>query len=255
MRIHRALGIDHPVHPALLNAFNKDKDHVKEYLELLYSRHFLIMPCHTSPLLALIQNSNKWIYRYTDSFASLSMMLTIIQCFTANPLLKYYIDNKEHLDLCRAKWIEVTSAIDDDMNSKIQPLFDQKLNEKQTLERFFVIMESITLRRIQSYEICIAKMFHLPYEGLLTPKICPPASELTIPDQKGIPRMICHFFMMKQSILNDRLFLSSPDYVKRDYFDLKDMATRLETTPKEEIYKGYMDRYTAWEFFQFMKIE
>jgi hypothetical protein len=183
------------------------------------------------------------------------MMLTIIQCFTANPVLKYYVENKEHLDLCRAKWIEATEKIDDDMNEKIQPLYQNKdLNEKQKLDQFLTIMESITLRRIQSYEICIAKMFNLSYQGLLTPKICPPASELQESDQKAIPRMLCHFFMMKQSILNDRLLLASPDYIPKDYFNLKEMETRLQMTPKDEIYKGYMDRYTAWEFFQFMEI-
>lgn len=255
MRIHTPLRVEHPIHPAILNAFNANKEFKKEYFELLYSRHFLVMPCHKSPLIALIQSSNKWTYRFTDSFASLSIMLTIIQCFTANPVLKYYTEHKEHLDLCRAKWIEATDKIDNDMNEKIQPLFDNdKLNEKQKLEQFLTIMEAITIRRIHSYEMCIAKMFGI--DIILTPKMCPPASELLKEDQAAIPKMICHFFMMKQSIMNDRLRLASnDDFEPVSYFDLKDMDTRLHSTPKEEIYKGYMDRYTAWEYFQFMKID
>jgi hypothetical protein len=257
MRIKDFLRVDHPIHPSILNAFNSNAEFKKEYMELLYSRHFLLMPCHRSPLMTLIKAPNKWIHRFTDSFAVLSEMLTIIQCFTINPALKYYNEHKEHLDLCRAKWLEATEKIDSDMNEKIQPLYTQQdLNEKQKLERFLTIMEAITLRRIHSYELCIAKMFNINCEGILTPKICPPASSLPDDNQKMIPKVLCHFFMIKQSIMNDRLKLASGDDFKEvKYFDLEEMAGRLESTPKEEIYKGYMDRYTAWEFFQFMKIE
>lgn len=258
MRIKEFLRVDHPIHPSLLSAFNSNMEYKQEYMsQLLYSRHFLLMPCHRSPLMTLIKAPGKWIYRFTNSFAVLSEMLTIIQCFTANPELKYYVEHKDHLDLCRAKWIEATEKIDSDMNEKVQPFYGrQDLNEKQKLEQFIAIMESITLRRIHSYEMCIAKMFNINPEGMLTPKICPPASMLHEDDQKMISKVMCHFFMMKQSIMNDRLKLSTGDDFKEvKYFDLKDMEVRLQSTPKEEIYKGYLDRYTAWEFFQFMKIE
>lgn len=249
------------VSPEYLNAYNSDADERIRNSLYIQSRDFLVMPVVNSPMYIFLTSSRgKWVAKYTDSLQVITNLTIMIHAYTTNPGFDYYIYNKERIDTAKELWDENLTNLDARMKDEELPRLyrrfaAEELNEKQALEEFIHIMERATIERIRISERCLAMIFRLPC--IETPMEFPSADVFPRETREGIPRVFCNFFDTKQQIMNERMKQATPEdeeYRNINYFDIEDMKTRLQLLPKEEIYKGYLDRMTAWEYFVYLDI-
>lgn len=236
-----------PVTPQLLNGFLGDEAFKTDHADYMHSRDFLVMPVHVSPLYCAIQKL-PLKQRYTDSFESISILRTIIQCFRVNPYLESG-ENRKCIVESHNWMIEQTNALEEKMFEALE-----KLNTED-LKGFIQIMEQSTLERIHVLEETIWRMFKLerimPLEYCLTPKVTP--------SFQGKPedarRLMAHYFETKQLLRNIRMEKSLPDDVEYEpvrYFDIE--AIRNGRWDPNTLYNSYLDPQTVKEYKLFLKL-
>ena len=192
-----------PLNLQALQAYMADDDLKIKHSEYMHSREFLYMPVHKSPLLiALIPRP--WHYRYTDTFASISTLWSIISCFTTL------------LNLPRDELIQELDDLDDKM-------FEDIKNMSQ--EQFINYMAKFTIDKIQMYERFIWKTFKLkvPMEYILTPHMYPTIKMLCDEDKLKYNERMAHCFETKEILRNVKMEKASPEgeYVAKSFFPSK----------------------------------
>jgi hypothetical protein len=184
----------------MIQAYMADDDLKIKHSEYVHSREFLFMPVHKSPLLIALM-PRPWHYRYTDSFASISLLWTFITVITT--LLK----------LPRDKVIEELDILDKNTL--------ENLNEKTFRET----MMNYTIQKIQIYERFLWKLLNLnfPVELILTPHMFPNFEQLTKEDQDSYLVKMAHYFETKELLRNIRMEKGSPEgqYKHKIYFPNK----------------------------------
>jgi len=246
-----------PISIQELNAYMSDEDTRKHTCVYVMSKDFFPMPVYYSPVLLYIIPA-EWTYVYVDSVSMISLMRTIIECYT-NPSICYYNENKELVEKAKKSFEKDIHELQEYSFTKwcdILVKFKNKThNEKVTLENFIHIMEEVTIKRIRLMEKMILHMFGYEnlFNKLCTPFEYPDAKKLKQTDQESITKILCHFFDHKQAYRNERLqTYSSFPKVDIQYFNIKEMQNRLKTLPADQIYKNYMDRETALEYLKFV---
>ena len=66
----------------------------------------------------------------------------------------------------------------------------------------------------------------------------------------GIPTLYKHIFDTKHNLLNKRL--EHDGHPTETFFHTDEIAERMKTTPPDEMYKGFIDRTTLWEYFRYL---
>ena len=249
-----------PVQLELLNTYMSDDASKYNVAVFVYARDFLPMPICYSPVLAYIIKT-PWIPTYTSSISTINLLRTIILCYSTKTVW-WYEQNNKMIDQAIMEYdtdiVKLEEKFFKTIKSIIMDYKDKKHNEKVTLEKFLDFMEHITIERIQIMERCVLKMFgyHKLINVLILPKHFPDATKLKKDEQELIVTSLCKFFGSKQDIRNERLQkLSNANSKDILYFDIKDMETRLERLPKDQIYKNYMDRITAMEYLKFLDVD
>jgi hypothetical protein len=229
----------------------------------VYGPHYLLMPVHRSPLLAVVMHNPKqpWQKRFTDSVTTISLLTSIIEAYSRDGGTDYYVGFHDKIEAAKQKCREQTTLYENRRFERLVALYRERLDEKQSLEKFMTIMEDFTLERIHLLEWTVYQMFPFvgPLEAYLTPNLRPNLSVLSDTEIASVGTVMKQFFSFKEAIMNDKLRLeTTPDgeeYVPTTWFDTEAIPERLKTTPKEEIYKGYLPRATAREYYVFMDSE
>jgi len=227
----------------LLDGFTADQETRIATARYIFSRDYLVMPVHVSPIICYLI-LKPWRNKYTDSHNMISMLHQILTIYQLNN--KKF--GKEMLEFS-----EQIRLLEEYLHNELDKVYNEFSgnNQKDALDKFIKIMERTTIQRINLYEYTLWKMFkfdNLPLECILTPYITPPLSALSKEEQKGFPKIVCHFFECKQEIRNGLMKEQTKEYngdVK--YFDMK-------TTRKNEMYNEYLDRMTAWEYFKYLDV-
>lgn len=250
------------VNPDYLLGYNGDAEERARNSIYIHSRDFLIMPIHNSPMYVFLTSArNTWVPRYVDSLAVITNLTIIIHAYTTNPGLNYYTLHKERIDSAKELWDENLTVLDNKYKNEQLPdiyrrFANEEINEKQALQEFLIVMENATFERIRISERCLAMIFGLPC--LETPKEVVNINNYAKEQRAKFPEILCHYFETKQQVLNQRMKLATPEdeeFVSTQYFDIEDMKTRFERAEAEEIFKGYIDRMTAWEYFVYLDIQ
>lgn len=236
-----------PIIPQLLNGFMADEELKRDHSVYMHTRDFLPMPVYKSPLLVFIMK-RRWDNRFSDSFAVISILRQIIQCYCLNPFLDYTKENKKLMDDAHTCMINETSRLEENMFDELQKI--------ENPADFVQIMERTTIERINILEKCIHSMFNFdfPLEYSLTPREAPPIDKSI--DKKHISRLFCHFFETKQLLRNVHMEKALPDdapFEPTIYFNILDMKDRIFRDP--ELHNGYLDRWTVSEYINFLKLE
>ena len=166
-----------PVTPQLLNGFMSEEAFRIDHSMYMNSRDFLPMPIPQSPVLCMLIQ-RPLFERYTDSFKTLSMLRTIVQCFALNPYLRNARIEKAH-----QKVLEETTELEE--------RFHAEMEKTQDINAFLNILELSTYDRIHMYEKCIRTMFELnvPEEMCLTPI----ERGIVASNPEGMQRVLYHF--------------------------------------------------------------
>jgi len=181
-----------PITPQLLNGFMSDEAFRRDHSMYMHSRDFLPMPVSASPLLCMIMHGRTLFERYTDSFKTLSMLRTIVQCFAVNPFLR-----NDQIMNAHKRVLEQTTVMEEALHKELENVTD--------VNQFILIMKKSTLYRIHMYEQCVRDMFKLdvPLECCLTP------------DEENVPMelqsILQHYLETKEAIRNVRLEKALPD--------------------------------------------
>lgn len=245
-----------PVDSRVLSGYLKDKELAIQVKTYVYNLNILPMPVIRSPLWAYIINIEGWQPRYSDSVGILTILRIVAECYVFNPVpLWYYKENKAHIDLGIVKFHETMEKLHETQRKDIdvEILAQTNLPEKDRLERFVRIMQKFTIDVINTYERLLHHAFLIKYrvEIFLTPEDCPHVSVLNI-DKKTVASLISHFFDVKQSILNGKL--AGNKLPEQNYFNIKEIETRIERVPQEKIFNGYLDAVTLAEYLNFMDV-
>jgi hypothetical protein len=221
-----------PVSPFVLNGFANDTELRVVSSEYIHSANILVMPVHYSPLLAYLVFRPPWIYRYTDSLKMLSMLWSIIQCYS---VVDYPQKNAKRIDEARRELM----------------LGCEELNEKIVGGGDFIrAMESFTIDRIRLHEACIWKMFGygFPVEIAQTPHVTPPLSVLDKATQDQFPAIIKHFYETKDFLVNVRLEKAQ----EQGAYQAVRHFTCLDEGFGENPYNGYLSHKFAREYHIFL---
>lgn len=219
-------------------AFASREDIRKNISLYLHNILFMPMPVHVSPIICYI-SPKEWESRYWDSVGIISLFVQIMHTYVFSDFTIFHTKNKDRIEKEHKVFLEEIRALD----SKCIPTLKELTNYKD----FVKVMEVFTIDRINVYERFFYKLLQLdaPIECFMTPQLSLPAKCLPMEAQKTGPAIMCHFFDTKQHIAckDDKEFP----------FDIKDMKTRLQRLPAEQIYNGYMDKLTAEEYMNFIK--
>jgi len=244
-------NVKFPIFPHELNGYNVDETLRKELSKQVYSRNMLPMVVHSSPLLCYIINQ-EWMDAYTDSIKTSSLLQNIINCY-GYPGYEWYDNNKEQIQNAHATYGKDAIKMEKrvfDIIKHIKVQFDtKKINEKEALTKFIETMQRATIDYINLLERRVMMMFGIDMP-LLTPMLAPTFDKLKKEDQQKTPEFFCHFYQTKELLRN---VFDNTENVK--WFDIEDIKTRLVTCPKEELFCGYLDRLTMWEYFKFMDLK
>lgn len=252
--IQRCYKIPFPdVKPNELNAVWSEEKIVYNVAKYVFSRDFLPMPVQMSPVLLYMIPFKEWNPRYADSIESITLMRKIIETY-AYVGLTYYDKNKKTIENAKKIFANNIKVLENDVYTKLNELYvnfrDKKYNEKHALEKFLEIMEKATVDRINHMERLLLQMFKKNDEEprFYTPHEYPAGSILT--------KVLANYFNQKQHIRNERMKNETAVYTEDIcYFDVENMEKRFQTTPKDQIFKGYIDRATLWEYFKFMDVD
>lgn len=225
-----------PISPFVLNGFQSDQNLRITLSDYVHSANILVMPIHCSPLLVYLM-PKKWTYRYTDSFKTLSMLWSIIQCYCCTDYI--------------GKNVEQTKAAKDELISKCSDLNDALIaavkNTNGVEQAFYSVMEKFTIERIHIHEACICKMFGFTFliESIYTPYMTPTFNVLEKNAQSTFTSVVKHFFQTKEALINVRIERASPEgtHVSKQYF------TCLDNGFGENPYNGYMNRELAHQYY------
>lgn len=224
----------------------------------LFSRPILVMPVHVSPIYALLRYDTKlqWTERWVDSFESLSVLRTVLQCYSSNPEMDFYKANEERIVAARSHYEKVIMELEEQLHAALAPIHRGSGNERSKLEAFLALMSQFTMQCINALERCIMAIFAV--DAPLTPAdLLPDVSCWSEKRRSALPMFCAKFFETKQVICNTRLEKSCAEgtFVQRRWFNSEEIAMRFDTTPADEMYKGFIDRTTAWEYFNFLDFE
>lgn len=213
-----------PVHPQVLNAFLSDPSIMTHVSEYVHSANILVMPIHYSPLLIYLARPQPWTYRYTDSLKMLTMLWSIIQCYTC---VDYPKKNAERITKAREELIVQIEAL------------NERMRETLRMETFFEQMETFTIERINLHEVCLLRIFGMDVPVLTPMEFKPDVSALEAEARLKLGGVTEHFFKTKERLMNVRLETNDR------YFTLDQN--------QENPYKGYMCRKLALEYFNCIK--
>lgn len=240
----------------VLNAFNTNAEIRLEQMWYIHALPLLPMPVMRSPLYNRIayNPAQPWVPCYSDSIAMVSLLRMIYACYNSREL-QYVEKNKVRIVEARNKYQARIDEIRERLQTMLNELYadNKKLNERQSLEQFAALLEYFTVEIIRTLETALMSMFGLT-GNLLTPHCYPDASVLDKERIAGIPILYKHMFTAKHTILNERLKLAGHKEEVR-YFHPEEIEERMKTTPKDEIYKGFIDRMTLWEYYQSLDCE
>lgn len=223
-----------PVTPQLLNGFMSEERFRIDHAMYMHSRDFLPMPVPASPILCLLMQSRSHFNRYTDSFATLSQLRIIVQCFALNPYLR-----NERIEKAHAKALEQTVVLEEQMHKEIANIGDN-------VDQFIKILERTTYYRIHIYEQCVHDMFemNIPLACCLTP-----SNETVIAqDVDRMQSILFHFLKNKEAIRNVRMEKAMPEgetYEHIKYFSCDPNA--------QPLYNNFLDRQTVMEYLKFIQ--
>ena len=190
------------------------------------------MPIHYSPMLCFLTHVPPWTYRYTDSLKMMTMLFSIIQCYS---VVDYPRKNPSLIKEARATLMEKCEKLNDAILESLKG---------KSEEDFYRLMEGYTIDRIQLHEACIWKMFGFafPVELVLTPNLAPEIGVLEEP--RKFFAALEHYFQTKDMLINVRSEKASPEgeYVQKRFFT---NHSSLGDNP----YKGYFNRALAREYF------
>lgn len=233
----------------VVNAFNTHPEIRMEHLWYIHALPLLPMPVIRSPLLTYLSynHKNPWVPCYGDSIAMVSCLRNIYHCYNSKEL-KYFEDNKQRILEARGTYEKSIEDLRESLQNNLNDLYRANLNERQSLEQFAKYLEYFTVEVIRTLERALLQIFGIIYD--LTPHVYPDSSVLDNERLAAIPKLYAHIFTTKHTILNERLkkFANQTEEVR--YFHPEEIEERMKTTPKEEIYKGFIDRTTLWEYYQ-----
>lgn len=248
--------VETPVQPNVLQGYLRDKQLATQVKSYVYGLNILPMPVIRSPLWAYIVNTPGWQPRYSDSVGILTILRTVAECYVFNPVpLWHYKENKQHIDVGIAAFQTTMEKLHEKQRRDIdlEILCQKDLLEKNRLERFVRIMQKFTIDVINAYERLLHHAFLIKYrvEIFLTPEDCPHVSVLN-QDKKQIGKLMSHFFDVKQSILNGKL--EGNKLPEQNFFNVKDIETRIVQVPDEMVFNGYLDAVTLAEYLNYMDV-
>lgn len=166
----------------------------------IYSRPILPIPVLNSPLLVSLmyhpKDPDHWKPRYSTSIAVLSMLRSIQACYSINPHLKYYQDNKERINNAVKSYQERVDSMD--------TLFYQQIKTVNGEHEFINLLCNNTCQHIEALECCIMEMFNINY---IKPNINNNTVDIPLGlDEHQLLYNVCeHFFSTKQELTNTRL--------------------------------------------------
>lgn len=250
--------INLPIDSRILAAFTKKPELQNSRNEYVYSKNILPMPVEFSPILVYMDKKN-WQNRFIDSISVLSLFRLIMEVYIINPIpLDFTTENKERIESAYHEFIDKMTELDykqKDIVNKIYETFrdcKKEYNEKQALTDFIRSMQEYTFNVLNLYEMLFHKSFDLKYpvEWFLTPHVVYTRNEL--PNPQKFPVFYCQCYAKKQELWNGNMQKNDKDHKDKIFFNLEEMKTRLDKLPADQIFNGYVDRETAFEYLQFL---
>ena len=243
----------------ILNAYVSNEEIREADKMRLYERNILVMPVPMSPVYALLHHDKEscWIPRYINSFKLLFTFRCILQCYANNPHMPIFKNHPQRVIDTRNAYETGLFEREEHLYTELRPVYrafkDNTVNERDTLQKFLEILENFTIFVINHTEKAIMALFDI--KAPLMEVQAPDASVFAQKDTSDMMQTMHQFFDAKQKIMNVKLQKSTPDgvtFIFSDWFDMDDMPHRLANAPSDQIFKGYMDRLTAFEYFKFM---
>lgn len=242
-----------PVNVLSVYAFRQDKDESIRMAQYLFSREFLPMPCHNSPVLCALKPKT-WHPKVADSMEILSMTYAIIRWYSECKYDDWYQKNTALVKQAREDFGKNIEALEQTFRDKIKPIyFDLKekvINEKEALTRFVNVLTFATIERIRVHETCMKQMFKMPDGIPLTPHDFLPDLPMMRWDDAG--KFLKHYFANKEEIRHVRMERETSGYVRKRLFNVDEIPDRIQNWPRDEVWRNFFDRMTAWEYFKFL---
>lgn len=250
----------------VLNAYQTDPVLTLDDRTYIYSRQFIPMIVYESPVAVALaydsRNRAQWRSRFRTAIDLLVFLRMVICCFMRNDKMPSYLSNPKRAMACFDNYEGQVEELDSWRRTQYEQIlkaFEQgQLNERQALEQTIELLQRYTIRLIRLEELTIITFFNLQNVPLTKEDDYPDVDMVTPEFFKTLLGEAKVMYDAKNKIENLRLDKASSDlkpHQYRQFFDTDNFLTRFHECPKEEVYRGYMDRYTAWEYFKFLDID
>jgi hypothetical protein len=237
----------------VLNAFNTNAELRLEHTWYIHALPLLPMPVLRSPIICLLSYdaANPWVSRFGDSIAMVSMLRTVYHCYNSKELA-YFEKNRARILDARSKYDKRIEELRETLQTQLDTIYESfKGNQRVALTQFAERLEWFTVEIIRTLEMALLEMFGLIVEERwLTPHQYFGVEVLDPKQIAGIPMVYKHIFETKHNILNKRL--EKEGFPLETFFHPEEIDERMKTTPQDEMYKGFIDRITLWEYFRYL---
>jgi len=168
----------------------------------------------------------------------------------------------EYPQECHDEMLEQIASYEEFHQSRLQNLFDEEPQPQDYMDHFIGYLEDFAWYYLNTLERFLFKTLIEPHESnlelehVLTPRValnlwdCHPS---LIP---SIQKCVVDFFTLHvQAIHKHEQRHAGPDYVQKNCINLQAIQTRITCTPLQNLYRGYIDRQTMEEYWEFSKIK
>lgn len=251
----------------VLNAYQSDAAITADDWTYVYSRCLLPMMLFQSPVYLWLKyepkDSKTWQQgRYENSITVFYTLRGIINCFGRIPSMPVY---QAHSQRCQAAYNTYMVEVE----GREERLFEEvaaiqrafvggQVNEREALWRFLQTLEIFTLNMINIAEKAVMTILDLKNIPLSQP-VFPEINQVPRQQLDQLLKESAVFFKAKEDITNTRLEKAAggdgSHFVTKTFFNMDNYNERIPNTRQDELYRGYIDRTTAWEYFKFMDIE
>lgn len=239
----------------VLNAYMSKQDVVETDRAETFHSPILPCPVATSPLYVVLHQA-KPVRSHMNSVDQLLTLRHIFKCFCDNPYMPHVKDRTQQVSKMIKTFHDHLEKEDDTFHEHMDDLVNQfvekKCNERMSLERFLDLVHKHTFRQTVLYESVIMDVLgikNVPFSSyeLLSANVF---------DAEEFQRfcLACRFFYdAKQKLMNYclRQASESESFTDRTWFQINDMERRWQSTPPDEVFYGFIDRLTAWEYLKF----
>jgi hypothetical protein len=253
-----------PLAPNILNGLESIDDLTAGQKSTLSVYMCLPMPVPASPLLTLIsdnvprgaQQAHK--HRHVSAVQSVFKLRSLALLVYQRAVPFHSSVTNEYPQECYDDFLEQINSYEALQETRVRQLTEE--HPPDYINVFISYLEDFTWYYINSLEHYLFKTLIEPHgsslllEHLLTPRVGINLSDCHPATVQSVRKLVVDFFTLKVAATHKHEQRhAGPDYVQMNPFNLAQIEARITSLPPQQLYRGYIDKETMEEYYEFSK--